>query len=185
MWEYLVAFSTWAENNSGQIQILIAFVALFFAFQGYRKVLEQIKISNRQENIANNQREFELRYNLLNSIVVNIEKNHEILLENPKLLKKFKDFIAKLKLLNDKDALHLEKLLVTLNEAGLKVEDSNNALEEMLMKLMSSEHFYTKEQMESHLKILISTLSYSNTAKFQMEAMHDDFEVLKEEKNIK
>lgn len=24
MWDHLVRFSTWAENNSGQIQILIA-----------------------------------------------------------------------------------------------------------------------------------------------------------------
>lgn len=185
MWDLLVEFSTWAERNSGQIQIVIAVVALFFAYQGYKKVLEQIEISNRQEKIANNQREFELRYNLLNSLVLNIEKNHEILLQNPKVFKKFEDFISKLKLLNDNDAVRLEKLLIILKKVEIKVKDSNNALEDMLVKLMSNEHTITQEKMESHLKVLINTLSYSNTAKYQMESMYDDFENLKKEKNLK
>ena len=42
MWDCLVKFSTWAEGNSGQIQIVIAVIALFFAFLGYRKVIKQI-----------------------------------------------------------------------------------------------------------------------------------------------
>lgn len=29
MWNYLTWFSTWAENNSGQIQIVIGILAFF------------------------------------------------------------------------------------------------------------------------------------------------------------
>lgn len=45
MWDILVTISTWAENNSGQIQIIIALVAIYMAFKGYQKVLEQISLS--------------------------------------------------------------------------------------------------------------------------------------------
>ncbi len=37
MWDHLVRFSTWAENNSGQIQILIAVFAVWLAYAGYKK----------------------------------------------------------------------------------------------------------------------------------------------------
>ncbi|ENV73552.1 hypothetical protein F946_01064 [Acinetobacter johnsonii ANC 3681] len=71
MFEYFVNFSTWAEGNSGQIQIVIAAVAIWY-------VLKQIKISNNQTNLSldqtkisiaqmdklNNERLFELRLRL-------------------------------------------------------------------------------------------------------------------------
>lgn len=40
MWDFLVSFSTWAADNSGQIQIVIALVAIGLAFAGYKKVLQ-------------------------------------------------------------------------------------------------------------------------------------------------
>ena len=58
---FIVKLSTWAEGNSGQIQIVIAVVALFFAFLGYKKVLEQIEISNKQDREAEEKRFFELK----------------------------------------------------------------------------------------------------------------------------
>lgn len=68
MWNYLTCFSTWAEGNSGQIQIVIALVALFFAFQGYRKVLKQIEISNMQDMEAEKNRFYELKLNLIKAV---------------------------------------------------------------------------------------------------------------------
>lgn len=71
MWDCLVKLSTWAEGNSGQIQIVIAFVALLYAWKAYHKVLDQIKISDRQTDLTidqmtkyNNERVFELRLRL-------------------------------------------------------------------------------------------------------------------------
>lgn len=47
MLNYLVSFSTWAESNSGQIQILIGILALSLAIFGYRQIIEQIKIAKK------------------------------------------------------------------------------------------------------------------------------------------
>ncbi|MGN2485536.1 hypothetical protein [Acinetobacter calcoaceticus] len=66
MWDHLVRFSTWAEDNSGQIQILIAVFALWLAYAGYKKVLEQITISRDQEKNNFSQRNFEAKLEFLN-----------------------------------------------------------------------------------------------------------------------
>ena len=58
MWDCLVKLSTWAEGNSGQIQIVVAVAALFFAYKAYLGLMIQLKHSNEQENVANEQRYF-------------------------------------------------------------------------------------------------------------------------------
>lgn len=81
MWDFLVSFSTWAEGNSGQIQIVIAVVALFFAFQGYKRVLEQIEISNDQTKISldnqtltNKQNQTDLRLHIIGILLETFDK---------------------------------------------------------------------------------------------------------------
>lgn len=71
MWDCLVALSTWAENNSGQMQIGIAIIALIYAFKAYRKVIHQIEISDKQTFLTiaqmtkyNEERVFELKLRL-------------------------------------------------------------------------------------------------------------------------
>lgn len=89
MWDCLVKLSTWAEGNSGQIQIGIAFFALGLAILGYKKVLEQIEISNKQTDTTNeqiislnNERVADLKINLLSEInkqikqLVKLEKGY-------------------------------------------------------------------------------------------------------------
>ena len=49
MWDCLVKLSTWAEGNSGQIQIVVAVAALFFAYKAYLGLMIQLKHSNEQE----------------------------------------------------------------------------------------------------------------------------------------
>lgn len=68
MCECLVSFSTWVENNSGQIQIVIAFGAIWLAFAGYKKVLQQIYISTKQEEQAEKNRFYELKLNLIKAV---------------------------------------------------------------------------------------------------------------------
>ncbi|TMS40551.1 hypothetical protein [Acinetobacter lwoffii] len=75
MCECLVSFSTWVENNSGQIQIVIAFGAIWLAFAGYKKVLQQIYISTKQEEQAEKNRFYELRLNLIKAVS---SESHEI-----------------------------------------------------------------------------------------------------------
>lgn len=66
MWDCLVKFSTWAEGNSGQIQIVIALVAFWLAYKGYEKVLEQIQISREQDVVNYEQRSYELKIQVIN-----------------------------------------------------------------------------------------------------------------------
>ncbi|MDO7240312.1 hypothetical protein Q5M79_06345 [Acinetobacter baumannii] len=66
MWNYLVVFSSWAENNSGQIQILIAVFALWLAYAGYKKVLKQISMAKEQEEENYQQRNYELKIQIIN-----------------------------------------------------------------------------------------------------------------------
>lgn len=81
MWDCLVKFSTWAEGNSGQIQIVIAVIALFFAFLGYRKVIKQIEISNDQTKISldnqaltNKQNQTDLRLHIIGILLETFDK---------------------------------------------------------------------------------------------------------------
>ncbi|MBM7139894.1 hypothetical protein [Acinetobacter sp. 105-3] len=55
MWDCLVKFSTWAEQNSGQIQIIIGLVAFWYAYKGYKKVLEQIQMAKDQSSESEKQ----------------------------------------------------------------------------------------------------------------------------------
>ncbi|MEI2512233.1 hypothetical protein [Acinetobacter soli] len=69
MWDILVTISTWAENNSGQIQIIIALVAIYMAFKGYQKVLEQISLSKKQAEDDYSQRNYELKVDAINLVL--------------------------------------------------------------------------------------------------------------------
>jgi len=71
VWDFICLVWNWFDDNSGQIQIIIAVVALIYAWKAYRKVLHQIDISNQQTAISidqmdklNNERMFELRLRL-------------------------------------------------------------------------------------------------------------------------
>jgi len=75
MLNYLVSFSTWAESNSGQIQILIGILALSLAIFGYRQIIEQIKIAKKQEDRADEQRKFVLKIQSLNMSLIALDKN--------------------------------------------------------------------------------------------------------------
>ncbi|MER8076685.1 hypothetical protein [Acinetobacter pittii] len=58
MWDCLVKISTWAEQNSGQIQIIIALIAFWYAYKGYQKVLEQIQMAKDQSFESEKQTKF-------------------------------------------------------------------------------------------------------------------------------
>lgn len=79
MWNTLVDFSKWAESNSGQIQIIIGILAFWLAYKGYRKVLEQIQISQKEEKIANDQRGYELKIQALSLLLTASDRNHTTL----------------------------------------------------------------------------------------------------------
>lgn len=77
----LISFSTWVENNSGQIQIVIGLVALIFAVFGYLKILEQIKIANEQAIESEKNRVFQLKLNLTQAIDAKLNETHVLFTE--------------------------------------------------------------------------------------------------------
>lgn len=53
-------------KNSGQIQILIGIFAFWLAYQGYKKVLDQINISLEQQKESKEQRNYGFKIEILN-----------------------------------------------------------------------------------------------------------------------
>lgn len=64
--QWVIWFWKMLSDNSGQIQILIALVALVYARRAYHKILDQIKISRNQDSENYKQKSFELKMEILN-----------------------------------------------------------------------------------------------------------------------
>lgn len=75
MWECLVSFSTWVEDNSGQIQIGIGLFAIWYAKQGYNKIKEQINHAYMQEQQLKEQKSFDLKIQSVNLLLDAVDKN--------------------------------------------------------------------------------------------------------------
>lgn len=93
----------WLGQNSGQVQIVIAILAFILAYIVYRKVLEQIKISNRQTEISNNQisianeqRKFELQLTLVSMLYEHLVKTSKLKNRAEILLKNYETYIKSL-----------------------------------------------------------------------------------------
>jgi hypothetical protein len=103
MWECLVALSTWAENNSGQIQIIIGVVALILAVLAYRGLLHQLQFSSRQ-------RKFELLSALHSSVADNYKMLYQASIDYSPVVEKFASVEKDLKSKGDPDAPKVTKL---------------------------------------------------------------------------
>lgn len=120
MWDCLVKLSTWAEGNSGQIQIVIGLIALGLAILGYKKVLEQIEISNKLERKANEQKGYELKLQSLNILLSALDRNH-VTLKN------------------------LDQIVNNLENISLRYEDIENINRKEIRELIQSTEDKTKE----------------------------------------
>lgn len=134
MWDYLVCLSTWAENNSGQIQCLIATVALYFAFQGYRGLLSQLKISNKQEQIANGQRSFELYTKIISEFGQAYYLAKQSITKYKDVMADYELFIKELTKNKGDEVLieRLKEIIKTLKEQEASVKSMENRIANML-----------------------------------------------------
>lgn len=116
----------WLGNNAvGLIQIGLAIIALIYAFKAYRKVLHQIKVSDKQTDLTidqmtryNNERLFEIGIRVKESILnqtgelKNLQREFTYVeLQYAKLSKKlkFERIDEDYELLNDKEASQLSR----------------------------------------------------------------------------
>lgn len=141
MWDCLVKLSTWAEGNSGQIQIVVAVAALFFAYKAYLGLMIQLTHSNEQENVANEQRYFELYIKI-------ISEYGEIYYLTRKTVTKYQDIIADYELFlreiikkNSNDPLKssVHEWIKTLKEQEIKVRSMEIEIKDLMGEFKESE----------------------------------------------
>ncbi|MCU7395330.1 hypothetical protein [Acinetobacter baumannii] len=66
----------WELLGKSQIQTFIAIVAFWLAYKGYLRVLEQIKLSNSQEIESYEQRNYELKIEVMSMFLQIIDTLH-------------------------------------------------------------------------------------------------------------
>jgi len=127
----------WLGSNSGQIQIIIGLFALWFAYIAYRKVLDQIKISNDQTKLTQTQIMGNLKINTLDILYLTIDKMvnnlsliHKHIYDLEDCRKKIIDNIY------DFDFTDLDRRINELKEAQILLKTTKQKLEEKLDKII-------------------------------------------------
>lgn len=182
MWNNLVIFSTWAEGNSGQIQIVIAVVALIFAFQGYRKVLEQIQISHKQMQAAARQEDLHLKFSIIDMTNKNIDLIGKILIQYPMLKKELEIIYQKLLHNNDPDAAKIKQNLDSLERQSVELENNRKNLARLAKSCVDNGEKVNNNN--EHLNTLNKISVESNNIVIEYQLMSHDIEGIKIEKDL-
>lgn len=142
MWECLSKIWDWFGSNAGQVQILIAVVALVYARRAYLKVVEQIAISNKQtqkaidqEVIANKQRIFELRLKVTSLLFDSNSRCKAIITNYKNVIAEFDFFIKDNKSTESEKNQNLLKKIESLVESLKKLETRIKTIEGEIQNL--------------------------------------------------
>lgn len=129
MIESLISLSTWVEDNSGQIQIIIALVALVLAYKAYQKVLVQLKAARIQEEEAYQQRGLELKIQSMNLSLLALEHNNKTTsnLEDVKRLSRLA-----LESSSEDECVKPKELKDLIRTIETKIKESEESTEEIL-----------------------------------------------------
>lgn len=162
MWDCLVAFSTCIEDNSGQIQILIAFGAIYLAYKGYVKVLEQIYISTKQEKRANEQRNFELKIQSLNLSLMALDRNAAKINNLKELLDLSKQSIESINSESDVTEEDIQGLMNLINSKIEHAEDVQIDIFELCSNINNEDVIHDLDDLESIYETLILIINDQN-----------------------
>lgn len=86
----LIRVWNWFGKNSGQLQLIVALVALFLAVLGYNKIIKQIDMADDQMRNSDLEREQVLKVSTINLLLDIIHKNNNAIQSNMKILKQLK-----------------------------------------------------------------------------------------------
>lgn len=175
IWQYLI-------DNSGPIQIIIALIALFLAYYGYKKILKQIEISMDQTNLMIRQNNHDLKMNALELINRNVENNGEMLYKLPILIEELKEINRKITDVNKKKIIkdNIDKL----NSQKESIEETKNTLIRVSKNFTQSSQVKV-DNLEEHLNTLYETLISSTHSLSEYNSLvHDINGIKKEEKLI-
>ncbi|MFP5066397.1 hypothetical protein [Acinetobacter pittii] len=169
-------FWSWLGCNAGQIQILIAIIALILAIIPIRFAFKQFKLSNAQ-------RAFELKINLLRLITENIveitksyEKYHSLIAECESI-----DNILKSR--NDPDAAIVSDNLATLKSQKDELFGQINSLSQLansLSTINTNDFELFENKMNTSAKILVQAAT-TNVGSINIE---NSLKAVKKEKGI-
>lgn len=183
MWECLVALSTWAEGNSGQIQIVIAGGAIYLAWLGYKKVLEQIEISHKQMQAAAQQEDLHLKFNIIDMTNKNIDLIGKILIQYPLLKKELEIIHQSLVHANDPDAAIIKRNLDSLARQRNELEKNRKILATLAKSCLENGEQINENYIE-HLNVLNKISVDSSNTVIEYQSMSHDIEGIKIEKNL-
>ncbi|MCO8073145.1 hypothetical protein NI470_05370 [Acinetobacter lwoffii] len=185
MWECLVTLSTWAESNSGQIQIMIGVIALGFAYKAYKKVLEQIEISNKQTDISIKQNGIDAKLATLNLLNENIKNNIDMLKQVPLLVGELEIIKKQLEEKGEKEKAEIVmNNIVMLTNQENTISKSKNELAAMTEKFSNISHS-NEEEWNEYLKILYENLIGSTNSLGDYHMLIHSIEKIKIEENLK
>ncbi len=184
MWECIINAWAWLGSNSGQVQTLIAILALVLAYVVYKKVLEQIRISQEQTRFTQQQRTLDLRISTLNLINENIQNNLKNIILIDSVVSQMENLHSKLVEINDVDSVKLESLIGKMVSYKLETE----GIKKQLVSLFES--FKLKQELSDSqfnelINTLAGTLAQSSSSSFEYTSMLHEIELIKKEKNLK
>lgn len=162
MWDCLVALSAWAEDNSGQIQIIIALGAIWLAFEGYKKVLEQIYISTKQEERASEQRNFELKIQSLNLSLMALDRNAAKINNLKELLDLSKQALESINSKSEITEDDVQGLINVINSKKKDAEEVQEDIFELCSSINQKDAIHNPEALESIYEALILIVNDQN-----------------------
>jgi TolA-binding protein len=180
MWDYLVCFSTWTENNSGQIQIVIGGLALWLAVIGYKKVLEQMTNAAKLEKTANEQREFELRLQLIQIIDSNSAQINQLEQKLKRLQDRNRQLIGNLNDANEycrKIKEPLQTAHLKLNELGVTLKSITDESKSFIRSIIEDKNL-TIGKLEEFLIIVSSNASTTSKIDAQLNNSKESMDTI-------
>ncbi|HAV4973023.1 hypothetical protein RFH39_00260 [Acinetobacter baumannii] len=172
---YSKDFWSWMGANSGQIQILIAVIALLLAIIPIRHAYQQFKLSNIQ-------RAFELKINLYNLMTENIQLINQSYEKFSEIIKEYTIVIAELRRRNDPELNKHEALLERVIKVHSDIEINATDLTDTAKLLKNNA--ISMNKLETNLEIVSGIMV--DAAGFINQAMGiaTEIETLKKAKGI-
>ncbi|HCA5052840.1 TPA: hypothetical protein MW131_003123 [Acinetobacter baumannii] len=153
-------FWSWLGCNAGQIQILIAVIALLLAIIPIRHAYRQFKLSNAQ-------REFELKISLFNTVTQTIGLLNSSYEQYFKVIQNLENFILNLQKLNHPDLNAYSELLLQIKSQQQYIENQAEQMNNYAQTIQASGKL-TIEKLEDNLneisRLMVSTTNYVTKA---------------------
>lgn len=154
------------SSNSGQIQILIAVVALIYAWKAYKKVLEQIDISRDQDKKNYEQRNHEIKIEQLNLFLFVADKLHSRLKIQHEIINALENSVEDFQ--SDEEKKEYDTTITMMENKISETERLLEIIREASEKVNNMDNFDYKENI-SKIKNIYEALIISNTSLMEFE----------------